>query len=45
MGKDQLNVLSRCNVTYQINYRYCEANYIGQTKRQLKIRIKEHLIK
>ena len=30
------------NVVYQINCKNCEKNYIGQTKRLLKIRVDEH---
>jgi len=42
-GKDQLNVSSYCNVVYQINCNDCEASYVGQTKRRLNTRIREHL--
>jgi len=41
-GKDQLDPLSRCSVVYKINCHDCEASHVGQTKRLLKIRVKEH---
>jgi len=41
-GKDQLNQLSRCGVIYKINCQDCDASYVGQTKRLLKTRVKEH---
>ncbi|EFN68160.1 hypothetical protein EAG_12640, partial [Camponotus floridanus] len=30
------------NIIYQIQCKDCDATYVGQTKRQLKTRIKEH---
>ena len=30
------------NITYKVNYNNCNASYVGQTKRQLQTRIKEH---
>ncbi|KYQ53918.1 hypothetical protein ALC60_07163, partial [Trachymyrmex zeteki] len=37
--KDKLSTFSRSNVVYKINCQNCDASYIGQTKRLLKIRI------
>jgi hypothetical protein len=41
-GKDNLDKLAHSNVVYKILCRECEAAYVGQTKRQLKTRVKEH---
>ncbi|XP_071580549.1 uncharacterized protein [Temnothorax nylanderi] len=41
-GKDNLDKLAHSNVVYKIPCRECEATYVGQTKRQLKTRVKEH---
>jgi len=30
------------NVVYKIHCKDCDVSYVGQTKRQIKIRIKEH---
>jgi len=40
--KDRVALLSTNNVVYKISCNDCEASYVGQTKRQLKTRIKEH---
>jgi len=42
-GKDKLNSLGSCDVVYKINCQDCNASYVGQTKRLLKTRIKEHV--
>lgn len=41
-GKDVLDNANRTGVVYKIDCTQCEATYIGQTKRHLKTRIKEH---
>ena len=41
-GKDKLTLMSHNDVVYRISCKECEATYVGQTKRQLKTRIKEH---
>jgi len=33
---------SRNNIIYKINCRGCKSTYVGQTKRNLKTRVKEH---
>jgi len=40
--KDTVETFSNNNVVYKISCRDCEASYVGQTKRQLKTRVKEH---
>jgi len=40
--KDVLPTSSRSNVVYRINCLDCEASYVGQTKRCLKVRLNEH---
>jgi len=42
-GKDKLELLSNQNVVYKISYDDCEASYVGQTKRKLSTRIREHI--
>lgn len=41
-GKDQLPANKRTNVIYKLTCNDCSACYIGQTKRYLETRIKEH---
>ena len=41
-GKDKLKTLDHNGVVYQICCKDCQYSYIGQTKRLLKTRIKEH---
>jgi len=41
-NKDPLPHLNQCNVVYEIACNDCNATYVGQTKRQLNTRIKEH---
>jgi len=40
--KDQTEHQHKNNVIYKINCENCNASYVGQTKRQLKTRIREH---
>jgi len=40
--KDQTEYQYKNNVIYKIYRKNCNASYVGQTKRQLKTRIKEH---
>jgi len=41
-GKDRLDDFRRTEVVYQIECRDCDQVYIGQTKRHLETRVKEH---
>ncbi|KYN21863.1 hypothetical protein ALC57_05757 [Trachymyrmex cornetzi] len=41
-GKDIIKKEDQSNVVYKINCQDCESTYIGQTKRKLRTRIKEH---
>ncbi|KAL6419712.1 hypothetical protein ACFW04_013676 [Cataglyphis niger] len=41
-GKDRLPISNRTKVVYKINCKNCSALYIGQTKRHLSTRVKEH---
>ncbi|KAG5317259.1 MOS1T transposase, partial [Pseudoatta argentina] len=43
-GKDPLLKDDHCGVVYKINCLNCESSYVCQTKRKLKIRIKEHKV-
>jgi len=40
--KDVTDLLQKNNIVYKIGCMNCEATYTGQTKRQLKTRIREH---
>ncbi|KAJ8678260.1 hypothetical protein QAD02_014047 [Eretmocerus hayati] len=42
LGKDKLNREDRTHVVYELNCLQCPKSYVGQTKRQLKKRVKEH---
>jgi len=41
-GKDIIERSDHCNVVYRIDCKYCDACYVGQTKRRLISRVKEH---
>jgi len=41
--KDPNQPSSNNNVVYKIHCKDCDATYVGQTKRQLKTRLKEHI--
>jgi len=40
--KDLTEHIQKNNIVYKISCKNCDATYTGQTKRQLKTRIKEH---
>ncbi|KYM96993.1 hypothetical protein ALC62_12327, partial [Cyphomyrmex costatus] len=42
LGKDKLDKFNNTNVVYKIDCLNCDCSYVGQTKRNLKTRIKEH---
>ncbi|KYN41474.1 hypothetical protein ALC56_04115, partial [Trachymyrmex septentrionalis] len=42
-GKDKIKKKELSNVVYQINCKDCDYSYVGQTKRKLKTRLKEHI--
>ena len=41
-GKDILHNNDKTNVVYKLNCQNCNVSYIGQTKRHLRTRVKEH---
>jgi len=41
--KDKTNFMSKNNAVYKILCDNCDASYVGQTKRQVQTRIKEHI--
>jgi len=41
-GKDQIDFMAQSDCVYKIVCGDCDASYVGQTKRQLATRIKEH---
>jgi len=41
-GKDNIDIFKKTDIVYKINCSDCDAVYIGQTKRHLLTRIKEH---
>ena len=41
-GKDKIDTIKRTDVVYKIECENCNATYIGQTKRHLGTRMKEH---
>lgn len=41
-GKDSIPKLNHTEIVYKINCKNCQFSYIGQTKRHLSTRIKEH---
>ena len=45
LGKDKNDKSNNANVVYKINCNYYNASYVGQTNRQVNVRIKEHIQK
>jgi len=41
--KDQNQTSTRNNIVYKFQCKNCDAFYVGQTKRQLNTRLKEHI--
>ena len=41
--KDSIPKEDRDNAVYQLNFKDCEAVYVGETKRTLNIRAEEHI--
>jgi len=41
-GKDKIEFMSRSECVYKISCVNCDVSYVGQIKRQLATRIKEH---
>ena len=42
-GKDKIKKEDHSNVVYKINCQDCNYSYVGQIKRKLKTRLKEHI--
>jgi len=42
LNKNKLDIMVQCNAVYKISCLNCDVSYIGQTKRKIKTRIKEH---
>jgi len=42
-GKDRIERPFLCDVVYKIICKVCEASYVGQTRRRLTTRIREHM--
>ena len=41
-GKDKLNKFQQPNKVYKLECMNCDASYVGESKRELSVRIKEH---
>jgi len=41
-GKDKLDTQQETEIVYRINCKNCDKAYVGQTKRHLATRLKEH---
>ncbi|EFN66794.1 hypothetical protein EAG_01806, partial [Camponotus floridanus] len=41
-GKDSLHNNDKTSIVYKLNCKDCNLSYIGQTKRHLRTRLKEH---
>ena len=42
-GNDKLNKYNQTNKVYQLKCKNCNATYVGETKREVGIRISEHV--
>lgn len=40
--KDKSTTKGHTNVVYKIDCQECDSSYVGQTKRRLEVRVKEH---
>ena len=42
-GKDKIKKEEHSNIVYQVNCKDCNHSYVGQSKRKLRTRLKEHM--
>jgi len=45
LGKDKSEKMEQCHAIYKISCFDCDASYVGQTKRKVKTKLKEHIIR